>query len=688
MAEVIGSLRENQATHGERVVLRQLRENLPKEYSVYVECPLHSKRIERYPDFIVLTNYGVIILEVKDWVQVTRADRYVAEIRKRENKIRQAPNPVSQAREAALLLAQELHALKNDLKRNGHTEIPWGYAVVLPNLGAAAISQLRRAWGEEYVLNSDDLDAPLIKARLKVTLPENKIRPLEREEMNLIRAAINPTVMIEANHHPSFILDDEQERIVAEPVKPEPKSAQASVPIVLQDQLFGSSETKSSTPASDSSVDTGGIESEISRNTSIRLVRGIAGSGKSLVLTQRARYLAAQYPEWNIAVLTYNDQLRQHFLASLKKNPNVHPLTFHTLCSSLMRSYRVWMEPVNEAGWIENQRKHYPGLGKYSTEFLEEDIKWIKDTGIADRQSYLSAERKGRGQDGRLIKPQRETIYDLLQNYDQFLQRTGVPDWADIPGLALKGISEGKITPPGYDAILIDEAQDFAPVWLKLINACLNPDHGVLLLADDPAQSIYGFFCWKEKGVNVAGRTRWLKVPYRNTYEIYQAAYRLITSDPLLAKLLEEEGAFVVPDLDSAAMRHGPRPLIERFGIFDNEIFSIRNRITDLLQKGVPSQQIAVFHRKHSGVERLRAGLRGCEVVIDTFHAYKGMEFDVVFLTQLQKTEVTGPAEHESAERRLVYMAMTRARNELYMSYEYKLPGMYSPLKDVVDVIE
>jgi hypothetical protein len=44
-----------------------------------------------------------------------------------------------------------------------------------------------------------------------------------------------------------------------------------------------------------------------------------------------------------------------------------------------------------------------------------------------------------------------------------------------------------------------------------------------LFLADDPMQSIYRYYSWREKGVPVAGRTRWLRIPYRNTREIYQA---------------------------------------------------------------------------------------------------------------------------------------------------------------------
>ncbi len=90
-------------------MLKLLRQNLPKEFSVYIECPIPGKRVHRYPDFIVVTNYGVIILEVKDWIQIQRADRYGAEIVMRGNRRRKVANPVNQARDGAILLADSLN---------------------------------------------------------------------------------------------------------------------------------------------------------------------------------------------------------------------------------------------------------------------------------------------------------------------------------------------------------------------------------------------------------------------------------------------------------------------------------------------------------------------------------------------------------------------------------------------------
>ena len=101
-------------------------------------------------------------------------------------------------------------------------------------------------------------------------------------------------------------------------------------------------------------------------------------------------------------------------------------------------------------------------------------------------------------------------------------------------------------------------------------------------------------------------------------------------------------------------MRHGTKPLIRRYQNFDQEI----------------------------------TNLKGCDVNINTFHAYKGLEFDVVFLTQLQETAIFRGTETEgSAERRLAYMAMTRARENLFMGYTGKLPKQYLSMQDYADIV-
>jgi superfamily I DNA/RNA helicase len=75
-------------------------------------------------------------------------------------------------------------------------------------------------------------------------------------------------------------------------------------------------------------------------------------------------------------------------------------------------------------------------------------------------------------------------------------------------------------------------------------------------------------------------------------------------------------------------------------------------------------------------------------VINETFRRLKGLEFEAVFLCQLQFTYLrNGGEELQSAERRLAYMAMTRARTQLYMGYVGKLPQLYNGIMKYVDYI-
>ena len=184
-AETIGFLRED-ATYGEKKALKLLKQNLPKDFTIYVESPIHKTRDIRYPDFIVLTNYGMIVLEVKDWVMVTRADPSGATIRERSGGMHWEPNPVTKARKFAIDLSNEL---KKKLPKDGTSKpIPWSYAALLINLPYSVITQLHTSWGEEFVLGEDDLIVPeLLKNRLKTTFPPERMRPLTRAELDHAR---------------------------------------------------------------------------------------------------------------------------------------------------------------------------------------------------------------------------------------------------------------------------------------------------------------------------------------------------------------------------------------------------------------------------------------------------------------------------------------------------------------------
>ena len=677
MAEIIGFLREN-ATYGEKETLKHLKNNLPKEFNIYVETPIHKTRDLKYPDFTVVTNYGVIVLEVKDWIQIVKATPHEAIIRTRDNTVQRKANPVETARNYAIALSVEINR-----RQNGGVPgeaIPWGYAAVLPNLPTSVITQLQKVWGEEFVLGRQQLEnADILLKRLKNLFPAERMRSLTREELDHIRSTIYPIVEFTSEDHRNIVLDEQQEKIVAEPIRAEepqkPIRLSKHEDAARQEALF---EQLGEAPQAEDLPLEG---KKLARNFAIRLVRGFSGSGKTLVMIQRAKFLAAQYPEWKIGVFTYNKALQQ-MLERAFQGTAIKPLTFDALCRSITRLDDSQM--IEFQDWLKENRSSASALAEFKANELENEIKWLRDMGIDRLETYLNIERRGIGRDLRLGREQRQKIFHAYKTYQQYLETNNRWDWNEAHRLAFKKLESGEAHIELYDAILIDEAQDWAPLWFKVIQALLKPE-GFLFLSDDPSQSIYRYFSWKEKGLAVVGRTRWLRVPYRNTFEIYQAAYRLIENYEEIQQSLAEEGEQVKPALNPQTMRHGQRPLLRKCRSAIDEVNSISNTIQTLRSQGLRDNQIGILVRFRDDIDRLKSRLKGYDVEISTIHAFKGLELEAVILPFLHRT--FDFSEHdsqrqnkESQERRLFYMAMTRARNYLYLSYVNNLPAVFQEL--------
>jgi hypothetical protein len=678
-AEVIGYPNED-ATYGEKATLRLLQANLPKEFRVFVEPPIHQKRENRYPDFVVLTNYGVIVLEVKDWVDIENVDSYGGTVLTRSNDRRHEFNPVTKAREYGIALFQNLR--DNDPRR-AYSKIPWGYAAVMYNLKPATLTQVRRPWGEEFVIGWGDLQTSnQLTKKLRETISTDHIHPLTKEEMDYARSVICPSALVQTPNRKPVILDETQTKLVVQP-PPEP----AKVIVVKKDQtveMFPAEPTKP-IPAAQLTPDQ---VADLFEKTSVRLVRGLAGSGKTLVLIQRAKFLADRHPEKKILVLSYNKTLASHLKGNFADYAdNIRSTHFHSLCKDLLGP--KWISPEDSEGWVELHHGDYAELVDLSVDFLKDEITWIKDTGVGSLEHYLRVERKGRGKEKRLTQDGRKAIYKLLEDYNHSLPGRNVVDFADIPNMVLDNIENGSIQPSLYDVILLDEAQDFAPSWIKVITKVLNPKEGVIFLADDPTQSIYKQYSWKEKGIPVVGRTVRLGIPYRNTFQIFKLANDLVKDDEVLKQKLREEDIDLNMELPADSMRQGERPLMMKANNIIEEADFIKRSINDMKAKlGLSAKQFVVLTRSKRKQERLKGHLKDVNITVSTFHAYKGMECEVVFLCGMEETFKDASDENSIAEeKKLVYMAMTRARQKLLMTYLGSLPKEIRAISDAYDQI-
>ena len=689
MAEVIGKLRK-EATPGEVQVLDLLRRNLPKDFTVYVEVPISVYRKTSYPDFIILTNYGFVILEVKDWSNFT-ANPHQTVITTRDGK-RFEGNPVNQARDYALDLS---NAIENLAKKQNLPKpfLPYGYAAVLPFFPAYYKNELQSVWGESNVLVQEDLEAHLINRSIRNTVREDKINPIPKQTMDLVRAAIYPEIAFGSG----IILDDKQAEIVLEgisesttaesqPSKPQNPKAQTSQSANANlDSLF--EELK---PTAQEEEDLP-LESEkiISTNT-VRLVRGVMGSGKTLVLLAKAKHLAKVNQDWKILVLSFNKALGQSLHKELKSFNNIQATNLDKLLADTIQNQNRYLKlPISDSvGWVNANKNKYEIIQSLGSDFIAKEIGWIHEVMLASREDYLNVKRVGRGNQVQISKNQRNQIYDLLLEQSKDLEKNRATTWDRTYLNFLNWIKEGKISPLQYDAILIDEAQDFAPSWIAVVNSLLKPG-GYLFMVDDPTQSLFRYFSWRQRGVEVVGRTKYLNKPYRNTFEIYRAAQAVIKDDSELIRQLKTEGEDFVSEEDLSYMRRGDRPLLVSTKQAGEDITFVENQIQHLRQKaGIPYDQICVIAATAKDEKRFKNGLSKYKVPVYNANQPKGLGYDVVFLCGVEnffREESKDDPVALSQQKRMLYACMGRAQKNLYLLHAKKLPAQFDGLTDLMD---
>jgi hypothetical protein len=243
-----------------------------------------------------------------------------------------------------------------------------------------------------------------------------------------------------------------------------------------------------------------------------------------------------------------------------------------------------------------------------------------------------------------------------------------------------------------YDALLIDEGQDFHPDWLRAaVNTLKGDGTGDLLIAVDGAQSVYGrprSFTWKSVGVDARGRTKGLSKNYRNTKQIIELAW-----DVTQAGAPKDDGsephARVRP---TRAARNGPKPHYLACSDWADERARVSGLVCDWLAQGIRPDQIGILYPRHEGqrIELLYDTLRAVGSVnwitnvndpgardqfairhgvqLSTIHSAKGLQFPAVILVGVD--QFPNPIAHdEEADRNLLYVGMTRAEEILILTW-------------------
>jgi hypothetical protein len=306
-------------TSGERRLAERLEQKLDDDYLLWYDVPVGPK--QSYPDFVVLhPRRGLLVLETKDWRLETihRATRQLFEIVP-DGQPKTVINPLSQARHCA---TQVVNALERDSQliqpkgaHAGKLAFPWGYGVVFTRITRKQFDAagLGEAIEPDRVICSDEMtesaDAEEFQQRLWNMFPHSFGSVMSLPQLDRVRWIMFPEVRVPT-----------QGSLFAEP------EAEADLPSIMrvmdlqQEQLARS------------------------LGDGHRVIHGVAGSGKTMILGYRAEYLAKAHTAASkpILILCYNKPLAAKLANAMEMkglSEKVVVVNFHKWCYDQLKAF-------------------------------------------------------------------------------------------------------------------------------------------------------------------------------------------------------------------------------------------------------------------------------------------------------------------------------------------------------------
>ncbi len=421
------------------------------------------------------------------------------------------------------------------------------------------------------------------------------------------------------------------------------------------------------------------------------VVRAGPGTGKTRMLVQRAVGLIERglAPE-ELLLITFTrkaaGELRERLAQALPAAGRVLATTFHALGRQVLATATGGEVEIMAEDQRQAVLKEIAGRAEVRPGELELAISRHKQALDQEPPAWL--------------RP-------WLKVYEQALAAAGARDLDDLvrgavlalrgdPGLAASWQSR-------FQQVLVDEYQDVNQAQVALLQALTAPQAEVTAIGD-PDQAIYGFrgadrSLFARFGRDFPGAAELgLRLNYRSTQPILAAAQGLMAAEPDPDR----------PGLEAVAGA-GPRPVHIALASPEEEARWVAGRIAALIG-GMDSRQvesgpaggdyaprdIAVLYRLHALAPVLERALNEAGVPVQvagrtplaetdpldfkaqrvsllTMHAAKGLEWPVVFVVGLEERLLPyqppgkAPAQ-EDEERRLLYVALTRARERLYLT--------------------
>ncbi len=436
-----------------------------------------------------------------------------------------------------------------------------------------------------------------------------------------------------------------------------------------------------------------------------QLVLASAGSGKTMSLLAKVEYLVCQLhikPE-QILVISFTKKT----VAELEERcaiSGVEIRTFHSLGNTILHKNGETGTLISdeEAYSFLNQSKYITKLGE-TPELLRTFLTLHKNSGLTIDE--ISCRLQGNSKFTERAENFLKTYREILRDYERYLNKKCQYDFSDMINRATEYIRKGP--PQKYRYILLDEVQDLSPNRARLIKALLDKSENCRLFAvGDDWQSIYRF-----AGSDLSLIRNFADVFGRHTRRsLIETTHRFgrpttsISSDFILQNKLQ-----MAKSAHAKRRRKTPVKVVLSRDL-DNDVEALEQIIAYCGKKYLKEREVQIISRYNSDIERLKSpniitrskgsGVydvvwRGClHFEFCSMHKSKGITRDIVIVLNMNSSKHGMPAtqpvdplidvllapEEDFAfaeERRLFYVAITRAREQTFLIANAKRPSPF-----------
>ena len=431
-------------------------------------------------------------------------------------------------------------------------------------------------------------------------------------------------------------------------------------------------------------------------------VLGGAGTGKTVVAMHRAKHLAAGLKDKErILFTTYTANLASDIKDNLRKIctldeiRRIDVINLDAWVSQFLREHgypaeiaydekadNLWEEAVTGTDFS----------GEFPVSFYEEEYNRVVVVQEAfSLEKYVKASRTGRGT--RLDRKKRMQIWKVFEAYQNLMKENQVRD-INTAMYECRLLIEKTSSETRYRHVIVDEGQDLSANAFRLLRSIAGEEHeNDIFIVGDAHQRIYKNKAALSKcGINIRGRSSVLRINYRTTEEIRKAAFALLNG----ISFDDLDDSFDTGDR-CQSLTHGSVPEIIATANANEEFEAILAKIKGLIDGGVSAKNICVVARTHkllddyiahftsSGIRCYeikgnKADDRGLDGIrVATMHRVKGLEFQYVFVvaainriiplaSAIDHTDSVSEQETMTAEKCLLYVALTRAQKGAYIS--------------------